>query len=41
MVRVEQDSGVDIVHGWFTEGGNSILSVLFASLQERSYNVGS
>ena len=28
-MQEEQDSGVDIVHGQFTEGGDSILSVFF------------
>ena len=30
-MREEQDLGVDNVHGWFTEGGDSILSIFFAT----------
>ena len=33
----EQDSGVEIVHGCLTEGGDSILGAFFASACERSY----
>ena len=33
----EQDSGVDIVRGCLTEGGDSILGPSFASPCERSY----
>ena len=29
MMREEQDLGVDIVHGWFIHGGDSILSIFF------------
>ena len=28
-MREEQDLGVKIVHGWFTHGGDSILSAFF------------
>ena len=28
-MQKEQDLGVDIVHGWFTHGGDSILSAIF------------
>ena len=33
----EQDSGVEIVRGCLTEGGDSILGAFFASPCERSY----
>ena len=36
-MRGEQDLGVDIVHGWFTHGGDSTLSAFLASLYERTY----
>ena len=28
-MREDQDLGVDIAHGWFTHGGNSIVSAFF------------
>ena len=38
-MQEEQDLRVDIVHGWFTHGGDSVLGAFLASLSERSYKV--
>ena len=35
MIQEEQDLGVDAVHGWFTEGGDSILGIFLCEPERR------